>query len=232
MMDAETLRQAVSQAGFGALWIGLVTGFVFSFNPVALAAIPVSLAYVTKSRTPREATLYSGLFVLGMILTHVVLGLAASLGGGWVQHLLGRAWGLVLGPLLIVLGLIWPGWLHLLLPALPFRAKPVTGAWGAFVLGVPFSVAICPFCAPALVVLLGVAAGIGSPGFGMALLLAFALGRAIPILLGALAVGWLENLSGLRKFHRVFEVIGGILLILSGLYMLNAYFIIVPSLAA
>jgi len=231
-MDAETLRQAVSQAGFSALWVGLVTGFVFSFNPVALAAIPVSLAYVTKSRTPREATLFGGLFVLGMILTHAALGLVAGLSGGWVQHLLGRVWGLVLGPLLIVLGLIWPGWLRLPLPTLPLRAKPVTGAWGAFVLGVPFSVAICPFCTPALMGLLGVAAGIGSPGFGMAILLAFALGRAIPILLGALAVGWLENLSGLSKFHKVFEVIGGILLILSGLYMLNAYFIIVPSLAA
>ena len=230
-MDAETLRQAVSQAGFGALWIGLMTGFVFSFNPVALAAIPVSLAYVTTSRTPRQAMLYGGFFVLGMILTHAVLGLAASLGGNLAQHLLGRAWGLVLGPLLIVLGLIWPGWLHLPLPALRFRAKPVTGAWGAFVLGVPFSVAICPFCTPALLVLLGVAASIGSAGFGMALLLAFALGRAIPILLGAVAVGWLESLPGLAKFHRIFEVIGGILLILSGLYMLNAFFVIIPAVA-
>lgn len=99
-------------------------------------------------------------------------------------------------------------------------------------MGVPFSVAICPFCTPALIVLLGVAAGIGSPGFGAALLLAFALGRAIPILLGAIAVGWLGHLAALRRFHKVFEVIGGILLILSGLYMLNAYFVVVPSLAA
>lgn len=231
-MDAEALRQAVAQAGLGALWIGFLTGFVFSFNPVALAAIPVSLAYVTTSRSPRQAMLYGGLFVVGMIVTHVALGLAASLGGGWVQNLLGRAWGLVLGPLLIALGLIWPGWLHLPLPALKFRAQPVTGAWGAFALGIPFSVAICPFCTPALVVLLGVAAGIGSPGFGMVLLLAFALGRAVPILVGAAAVGWLESLSGLSRFHKVFEVIGGILLILSGLYMLNAYFVFIPSLAA
>jgi len=166
-----------------------------------------------------------------MILTHVALGLAASLGGDWVQHLLGRAWGLVLGPLLIVLGLIWPGWLHLPLPALRLHIKPIRGAWGAFALGVPFSVAICPFCTPALIVLLGVAASVGSPGFGVALLLAFALGRAIPILLGAIAVGWLENLSGVQRFHRAFEVVGGILLILSGLYMLNAYFIVIPSLA-
>lgn len=103
-MDAETLRLAVAQAGFGALWIGLVAGFVFSFNPVALAAIPVSLAYVTKTRTPRQAALFGALFVLGMILTHIALGLVASLGGGWVQHLLGRAWGLILGPLCDSLG--------------------------------------------------------------------------------------------------------------------------------
>lgn len=231
-MDAEALRQAVAQAGLGALWVGFLTGLVFSFNPVALAAIPVSLAYVTTSRSPRQATLYGCLFVLGMIVTHVALGLAASLSGGWVQHLLGRAWGLVLGPLLIALGLMWPGWLRLPLPALKFRARPVTGAWGAFALGVPFSVAICPFCTPALVVLLGVAAGIGSPGFGMVLLFAFALGRAVPILLGTAALGWLESLSGVSRFRKVFEVIGGILLILSGLYMLNAYFFLVPGLAA
>ncbi|TXH73988.1 MAG: cytochrome C biogenesis protein [Thiobacillus sp.] len=232
MMDAEALRLAVSQAGLGALWIGLVTGFVFSFNPVALAAIPVSLAYVTTSRSSRQATLYGGLFVLGMIQTHVALGLAASLGGSWVQHLFGRAWGLMLGPLLIALGLIWLGWLRLPLPALRLRAKPVTGAWGAFALGVPFSVAICPFCTPALIVLLGVAAGIGSPGFGMALLLAFAIGRSIPILLGALAMGWLENLSGLGRFHKVFEAIGGTLLVAAGLYLLNAYLMLIPALAA
>ena len=231
-MDIEALRLAASQAGFGALWVGLAAGFIFSFNPVALAAIPVSLAYVTKSRTPREAVLFGGLFVLGMIVTHIFLGLAAALGGMWVQHLLGRAWGLVLGPLLIVLGLIWPGWLRLPLPALKLRARPVTGAWGAFALGVPFSVAVCPFCTPALVVLLGVAASSGSPVLGVTLLLAFALGRAVPIMLGAVAMGWLESLAGLSKFQKIFEITGGVLLILSGLYMLNAYFILVPSLAA
>lgn len=144
----------------------------------------------------------------------------------------GLAWRLLLGPLLIALGLVWLGWLRVPLPAMRFRARPVTGAWGAFALGMPFSVAICPLCTPALLVLLGVAAGVGSPGFGVALLLAFALGRAPPILLGAMAVGWLENLAGLARFHQVFEVIGGMLLILSGLYMLNAYFIIIPGLAA
>lgn len=62
--------------------------------------------------------------------------------------------------------------------------------WGAFVLGIPFSIAICPFCTLALVILLGVAAAVGSPLFRSLLLLAFTLGRAVPILFGALAVSW------------------------------------------
>ena len=90
---------------------------------------------------------------------------------------------------------------------------------------------MCSSDLPALVILLGVAAGIGSVTFGMTLLLAFALGRAIPILIGAIAMGWLESLSGLGRFQKYFEIGGGVLLILSGLYMLNAYFVVIPSLA-
>ena len=89
-----------------------------------------------------------------------------------------REWGLVLGPLLIVLGAMWPGWIKVRLPALPVRAS-----------------------------------------------------RAVPVMLGASAVGWLENLKPLGRYRHAFEVAGGLLLILAGLYMLNAYFIIVPELA-
>jgi cytochrome c-type biogenesis protein len=209
-----------------------VIGFVFSFNPVALAAIPVSLAYVTKARAPGKAVAYGGMFILGMLATHLALGLAAGLGGEGLQRLMGREWGLVLGPLLIGLGLLWPGWVKLPLPTISLRARRAATAWGAFALGAPFSVAICPFCTPALVVLLGVAAAIGSAWFGAVLLVAFALGRAVPIILGACAIGWMESLSALGKYQKAFEVFGGILLILSGLYLLNAYLVVVPGMAA
>ena len=149
-----------------------------------------------------------------------------------MQKLIGREWGLVLGPLLIALGLMWPGWIKLPLPAITLRAKRATNGRGAFALGIPFSVAICPLCTPALVILLGVATGVGSPWFGATLLLAFALGRAVPILFGAWALGWLENLKPLSHAQKIFEIIGAVLLILSGLYMLNAYFFIIPELAA
>lgn len=49
-MDGDALRQAVETAGPVALAISFAAGLAFSFNPVALAAIPVSLAYVTSAQ--------------------------------------------------------------------------------------------------------------------------------------------------------------------------------------
>jgi cytochrome c biogenesis protein CcdA len=94
-----------------------------------------------------------------------------------------------------------------------------------------FSVAVCPACTPALVVLRAIAAGVGSPLFGVLLLLAFSVGRAVPVAVGASAIGWLETRAGLKRSQRALEIAGGLVLILSGLYILNAYFFFVPGLA-
>lgn len=230
-MDPDALRQAAEQMGFAAVGISFLAGLFFSLNPVAMAAIPVSLAYVTKAREARQAATFGTMFILGMVATHVVLGVAAGLGGRWVEYVIGRFWGPVIGPILILLGLMWPGWVRLPLPAFAVRVKRPSGAVGAFLFGIPFSIAVCPVCTPALLVLLGVAAGLGSPFMGAILLMAFALGRAIPIALGATAVGWLENLKRLAPYRRTFEVGGGLVLIAAGLYMLNAFFFWVPALA-
>jgi cytochrome c-type biogenesis protein len=230
-MDTEALRSAVEHAGFAAAGVGFLAGLAFSFNPVALASIPVSLAYVTKGHDKGQAILFGSMFILGLVLTHGVLGLIAGLGGKWAADLTGRGWGYFLGPLLILLGLMWAGWLRLPLPAFGFRATRPTAAWGAFMLGIPFAVAVCPVCTPALVVLLGVTAGLGSVSLGVVLLVAFALGRAVPIALGAFAMSWIENLKSVSRFRRGFEIAGGLTLIVMGLYMLNAVMFWIPELA-
>jgi cytochrome c-type biogenesis protein len=230
-MELEALRQALEQVGFAAIGISFMAGLFFSINPVAIAAIPVSLAYVTRAREKRTALAFGGMFIAGLLVTHVALGIAAGLGGLWVKAVFGRYWGVALGPFLILLGLLWTGWVRLPLPAASFRARRVTGVWGAFALGAPFSVAICPVCTPALIVLLGAVAGVGSPLFGAAVLLAFAAGRAIPIAFGAWAVGWLETLRPLGRHQHAFDVAGGVVLMLTGLYMLNAYYFFIPALA-
>jgi len=182
------------------------------------------LAYVTKAGGEKRALLMGGAFVLGMLVTHVVLGVAAALGGEWVQSVMGRQWGLLLGPLLIVMGLMWSGVINIRLPWFGVKGRKVTGVWGAFLLGIPFSVAVCPFCTPALLVTLTASAVIGSVSFGFALLFAFALGRSIPIILGAWSMGWLESLQMLTRYQKYLEVLAGVVLVFVGLYLLNEYF--------
>ena len=226
-IDAVSLRETLQTASWAGIGLAFVAGFVFSFNPVSFASIPVMLAYVTKAHEKRRALWMGTAFVLGMVVTHVVLGVAAALGGEWVKGVMGRQWGVLLGPVLIIMGLMWPGWLKIRLPWFGIRARRVSSYWGAFFLGIPFSVAICPFCAPALLVSLTASAAIGSAAFGAVLLFAFALGRSIPIILGAWGMGWLESLRVLSRHQKPLEVIGGIVLVLSGLYLLNSYFFLI-----
>ena len=222
-IDLETLRLSLQQASLASIGVSFLTGLVFSFNPVSFASIPVVLAYVTKAHTQRRALLLGSSFVMGMLITHAVLGVAAALGGECVKRSIGHEWELLLGPLLVTMGLLWPGWIKIRVPWISLRGKKVSGAWGAFLLGIPFSVAICPFCTPALMVTLTASAAIGSVPFGLSLLLAFALGRSIPILLGAWSMGWLESLKSLQRSQKAFEIIAGVTLILTGLYLIRDY---------
>jgi cytochrome c-type biogenesis protein len=223
-INVATLKETLQTQSWAGIGIAFLAGFVFSFNPVSFASVPVMLAYVTKAGGEKRALLMGGAFVLGMLVTHVVLGVAAALGGEWVQSVMGRQWGLLLGPLLIIMGLMWSGVINIRLPWFGVKGRKVTGVWGAFLLGIPFSVAVCPFCTPALLVTLTASAAIGSVSFGLALLFAFALGRSIPIILGAWSMGWLESLQMLTRYQKYLEIFAGVVLVLTGLYLLNEYF--------
>lgn len=198
-MDTTAWMQMGGVAGLGA---ALLAGFLFSFTPVAFASIPVVLAYVTRARAFREAVSYGLAFAAGLILTHVVLGIGAAL------------------------GLLWTGWLKIPLPWLPLRGKRAATLWGAFLLGMPFTVGICPVCSPGLWIGLGVSASIGSGFYGGLLMLAFALGRVIPLAVGAISIGWLENLKTIERWRRGFEIAGGITLMAIGAYLLNESYLL------
>jgi cytochrome c-type biogenesis protein len=222
MPFADISMEVGGLAGLGA---ALLAGFLFSFNPVSFASLPMVLAYVTKARSTREAVLFGGSFALGMIVTHMVLGVAAALGGQWIESFMGRAWLLLLGPVLIFMGLAWPGWIKLPLPWVSLRGERVATASGAFFLAAGFTIGICPLCSPGLWIALGASASIGSPLYGALLLFIFALGRTLPLLVGAFSIGWLESLKPLAAWRAAFETIGGVTLILVGIYVLNDYFL-------
>lgn len=226
-LNSDNLETVFTQGSVLGIALSFIAGFVFSFNPVSFASIPVVLAYVTKAHEPERALLMGSAFIAGMITTHVILGIAAAAGGEWVQGILGRQWGLVIGPVLIIMGLLWSGWLPIRLPWFGLKARKVSGLAGAFTLGIPFTLAVCPFCTPALMVALTSSAAIGSVSYGFFLLFAFATGRSIPILIGAWSMGWFESLNVLSRHQKILETLAGITLVITGLYMLNEYYFII-----
>lgn len=218
------MNELMQQAGLLGLGAALVTGFLFSFNPASFATVPVVLAYVTKARALKEAVMLCGGFIVGMITTHVVLGIGAALGGDWISDIMDQRWNVLLGAVLIVLGAVWAGWLKIPMPWFSVRGQRVATVWGAFLLGIPFTVGICPVCSPGLWVALSASAAISSVLYGALLLLVFAVGRTLPVVIGAVGVGYLESLKPLSAWHRWFEVFGGTIMMLVGLYLLNEYF--------
>jgi len=222
-MDIETLRLYLQEASMAGIGAGFLVGLVFSFNPVSLASIPVVLAYVTRSPGRHRAGVLIGAFLAGMLMMHALLGVTAALGGEWIRDVMGHQWELLLGPVLVVLGLVWVGWLEIRVPWIGLRGRQVAGVWGAFLLGIPFAVVACPFCAPALLVSLTASAAIGSVPFGLALLLAFGVGRSVPILLFAMSIGWLKSLDRLQHVQKALAMIAGFALILTGFYLLGDY---------
>ena len=123
---------------------------------------------------------------------------------------------------------MWPGWVRVPLPSFVPRVKRPTTIWGAFALGAVFSTAVCPVCTPALVISLVAAAAIQSPLLAPCcrLLSTWAAPSRC-----AWAAGWLEKLGILSKYQKGFEIAGAVTLIASGLYLLNAYYFWIPSLA-
>ena len=224
-MDLETLRLFLQEASLAGVAIGFLVGLVFSFNPVSLASIPVVLAYVTRCPTRHRASVLIGAFIAGMLVAHAFLGVAAAFGGEWFESVMGHQWDLLLGPVLVVLGLMWAGWLEIRVPWIGLRGRQVAGVWGAFLLGIPFTVIACPFCAPALLVSLTASATIGSVPFGFALLLAFGIGRSVPILLSAMSIGWLKSLNRLQQAQKALAMVMGVALTLTGFYLLGDYLI-------
>jgi len=224
-MDLETLRLLFQEASVAGVGAGFLVGLVFSFNPVSLASIPVVLAYVTQSPKRHRADVLIGAFIAGMLMAHAFLGAAAAFGGEWIENAMGHQWELLLGPVLVVLGLMWAGWLEIRVPWIGLRGRQVAGVWGAFLLGIPFTVIACPFCAPALLVSLTASAAIGSAPFGFALLLAFGVGRSVPILLSAMSMSWLKSLNRLQHAQNALAMVAGGALTLTGFYLLGDYLI-------
>ena len=198
----------------GSLWLavgsGLWLGILTSISPCPLATNIAAVSYVGRQFGSARAALLSGaLYTAGRTLTYAVLGAAAVWSlmsmvavSSFLQGTIHR----LLGPLLIVVGLLLLGVFKLSLPGAGFserlkRRVDRSGVWGAGLLGIVFALSFCPVSAGLFFGgLIPLAVEHRSP-----LLLpgVFGIGTALPVavfaVLLAAGVSWLG--SALERVH-------------------------------
>ncbi|MBQ3048813.1 MAG: cytochrome c biogenesis protein CcdA [Oscillospiraceae bacterium] len=165
---------------------------------------------------------YSLVFCLGMSITFTVLGLAASVVGHFL-HELEMFWYIFVGALMIVMALQTFGVINIMPNLGKLTRRKYTGLAGAFISGLLGGLFSSHCAAPTQVMLLAIAAESESILMGPLLLLIYALGHSVLLILTGTFVGFFRKLSESKKFSgvvRTAEIVVGIMMIVFAAYML------------
>ncbi len=210
-------------------WLALVAVFVGGMltasNPCVLAMIPLMMSFVVGRGDQQtgvlRAFLYSVLFVAGLAITFTALGMIAALAGSMYGDVSG-VWNWIVAAVCLVMGLHLMGVLKFTIP-MPVKIQPkVRGPVGALLLGLLFGVVSTPCAAPILVVLLTYLAGSGaSIPYGGLLLLVYALGHSVLILIAGTSMGLAQKILESKRMTRATDVLrraAGVVIILVGTF--------------
>ncbi len=210
----------ITLAGFGLVFL---VGLAMAFNPRSLGIVPVLVGYIAGARDttkPERAFARSIAFVLGMTVADVTLGVLFALIGMKISSIFGPRWEFLIGIVLLVLGLRWLNVLRFRTVGYEFKPKKTGTVFGAFLLGIPFSMSFCPFCVPVVLSILTVAAATGKLWYSALLMLFFSLGRGLPLILAGASVGAFKRLQSFKAYAGLIEKTGGVVLLLMGIYYL------------
>jgi cytochrome c biogenesis protein CcdA len=201
----------IHQSPAVALVAVFVGGLLTASNPCVLVMVPLMMSLVAGQRGqgvgPARAFGYSLAFILGLSITFTLLGVIAALAGALYGDI-SPVWNWVVAAVCLVMGLHLMGILKFTIPV-PFSVKPkTTGVVGALVMGLLFGVVSTPCAAPILVVLLTyLASGTSSVPYGALLLLAYALGHSVLILIAGTSMGLARKLIESKKVTRATDVL-------------------------
>ena len=210
-----------------ALWLGILT----SISPCPLASNIAAVSYVGRGLASPRRVLAAGLaYTLGRALTYVIVGtlvVASILSIPSVSFFLQQRMNQVLGPLLILVGVVLLGWIPVRLSAPGWneavqRRAAGAGAIRAGVLGMLFALSFCP-----------VSAGLFFGGLiplavsarsSVALPAIYGVGTGLPVVLFAvlLAIGarWVgKAFHVLTRIEKAARPATGVIFILAGLYL-------------
>ena len=209
-----------------ALPIASAAGLLAFLSPCVLPLVPGYLGYITGASSPDElrrgrTVLGAALFVLGFSLVFLGISvLGGTVGVFFLQF--GSILERVGGVLIIVLGFVFIGQVTFLQRQLKPSWRPRAGLAGAPLLGAVFAIGWSPCLGPTLVAMTALASYQGDPGRAAIVGLFYCLGLGIPFVVVALGFGWVgRSVVWVRRHIRIFNIVGGALLIAMGVLMVT-----------
>ena len=221
------------------MFVAFLGGLLSFLSPCVLPLVPSYLSYITGISGAAEiqkrrhlALLHATLFVVGFSFIFIALGATATVFGrvlNTYQHWLER----VGGVLIIVFGLYTMGVLRIAFLSREARFelgdKPL-GFLGSVLAGMAFGAGWTPCIGPILGSILLFTSAQADLGHGLALLVSYSLGLAVPFLLAAYALeSFLAWFKGFRKYLAWVERIAGALLVFFGLLLMTGMFTVLSG---
>lgn len=218
---------------FSAFILGIMT----AISPCPLATNITAIAFISKDIENKKRVFKNGLvYTLGRAISYTVLGVILYFGASKfeVSKLFQEYGERILGPLLIVIGVLMLGVIKIKFPGLSkisqkMEEKSKSGNfWSVLLLGIIFALAFCPYSG---VLYFGILIPMTvSSASGLILPPVFALATGLPVIIFAYLIAF--TLSGvgniynkIKVFEKWFRKIIAIIFILVGLYYCYLFFL-------
>ena len=216
-------------------WYAAIGSFLWGmisvlFSPCHLASIPLIVAYVAGQETavnPKKAGWFAGAFTLGLFITIALIGLICT----WLGRMLGDVgiwWQVLVGGVLIWVALGMLGVEACSMSGSLLYRLSIKGVSGAFVLGLAYGVlsGSCTFgfIAP----ILAIVTIQQEVMTGVFLIVLFALGHCLPILVAGSSTAWVRKLTEYSAWQGAglwFRKGAGVVIALLGVYFILNPFI-------
>jgi cytochrome c-type biogenesis protein len=217
----------------GQFWAAFGAGVMSFFSPCILPLLPAYLSMLSgfsaaellkgdAKVATRKVVINAAIFIAGFTLAFSIMGAAASSIGDLLathKDMLMK----VFGAVMVLLGVHMTGVFNLnfLNYEKRFSMRNIAqGPAGSFLMGFAFALGWSPCIGPILAVILGMAAVSGTAAKGVALLLAYSAGMAIPLLLAAVMTArFFAFMARFRGAMRYVEIVAGVVLAAAGVLL-------------
>ncbi len=224
----EILQQLLESSQIPMLSAFLL-GLMTAISPCPLATNITAIGFISKDIENRKKVFLNGLvYTLGRAISYSGIGLIFFFGASQFEFsAILQEWGeKLLGPLLILIGIVMLGVLNLTIPGLTSLSEKLeersrSGFGGVLLLGIVFALAFCPYSGVLYFGML-IPMTISSAG-GLLLPIVFAIATGIPVILFAwliaYSVGSIGNLyNRIKVFELWFRRVIALLFVGVGLY--------------